>query len=440
MKIIFLENREKTFFWDAIAKELKNDNHEIFWIIQNHAYNPKNGTKNFIQYPSNKDLIELNENDIELNDILLSDRMFNYFNLNGSHYKYYHKQISNILNEIKPNVIFGESTLFHELITINISKKMKIPYFNPQPSSYPTNSFTFYEYDSKSRFKITNNNYPDRDYENIVRKMEERKLKIDYMAHYKRKGLFDRISRRIKQIFEYLKGEKYNTPGLFRKLYMNYKRAKNFRKWNQMSIKLNNIEKNKKILFYPLQQQPEANIDVWGKKYQDQTKIIYELKKNLPQNWELVLKTNPKKRYEISDKMIKIIKDNGIITLDPKLKMDDIIQKVDLIVTNTGTISIESIFFEKPIINLSNSISDNAPGTFKLDKYEDLDKILNIVENEEFLTANFKDKVQFMKKISFNTFEGIIGDPVHNPNCLNKKNIVNVVDGFRNTLKNINHF
>ena len=100
--------------------------------------------------------------------------------------------------------------------------------------------------------------------------------------------------------------------------------------------------------------------------------------------------------------------------------MDDIIQKVDLIVTNTGTISIESIFL-KPIINLSNSISDNAPGTFKLDKYEDLDKILNIVENEEFLTANFKDKVQFMKKISFNTFEGIIGDPVHNPNCLNKK-------------------
>ena len=56
------------------------------------------------------------------------------------------------------------------------------------------------------------------------------------------------------------------------------------------------------------------------------------------------------------------------------------------------------------------------------------------------MTANFKDKVQFMKKISFNTFEGIIGDPVHNPNCLNKKNIVNVVDGFRNTLKNINHF
>ena len=66
---------------------------------------------------------------------------------------------------------------------------MKIPYFNPQPSSYPTNSFTFYEYDSKSRFKITNNNYPDRDYKNIVEKMEERKLKIDYMAHYKRKRI-----------------------------------------------------------------------------------------------------------------------------------------------------------------------------------------------------------------------------------------------------------
>ena len=96
------------------GKELKNDNHEIFLIIQNHVFiTQRMVQKNFIQYPSNKDFIELNENDIELNDILLSDRMFNYFvDLNGSHYKYYHKQISNILNEIKPNVIFENQLYF----------------------------------------------------------------------------------------------------------------------------------------------------------------------------------------------------------------------------------------------------------------------------------------------------------------------------------------
>ena len=49
---------------------------------------------------------------------------------------------------------------------------MKIPYFNHfgfHPSS-ASKVLHFYEHDSKSRFKITNNNYPDRDYLNIVRK------------------------------------------------------------------------------------------------------------------------------------------------------------------------------------------------------------------------------------------------------------------------------
>ena len=93
MKIIFLENREKTFFWDAIAKKLEIDNQKIFWIIQNHAYEPKYGKKNFIKYPFKDDLIELDHDDIKLNEILTSDRMFNYFNSNGNHYKYYQKQI-----------------------------------------------------------------------------------------------------------------------------------------------------------------------------------------------------------------------------------------------------------------------------------------------------------------------------------------------------------
>ena len=41
MKIIFLENRHKTFFWKKIAQNLSNE-HEIHWLVQNKNFLPPN--------------------------------------------------------------------------------------------------------------------------------------------------------------------------------------------------------------------------------------------------------------------------------------------------------------------------------------------------------------------------------------------------------------
>ena len=36
---LFIENREKTWFWDAVAAELERRGHKISWIVQNRALN-----------------------------------------------------------------------------------------------------------------------------------------------------------------------------------------------------------------------------------------------------------------------------------------------------------------------------------------------------------------------------------------------------------------
>ena len=53
--------------------------------------------------------------------------------------------ISNAIEKIKPDLVFGESTLFHELLVINACKSRGILYLHPSSCRYPTNRFSFYK-------------------------------------------------------------------------------------------------------------------------------------------------------------------------------------------------------------------------------------------------------------------------------------------------------
>ena len=42
MKILFVENRYKTFLWEQIGMEYIKLGHEVHFIVQNHNFTPKN--------------------------------------------------------------------------------------------------------------------------------------------------------------------------------------------------------------------------------------------------------------------------------------------------------------------------------------------------------------------------------------------------------------
>ena len=85
MKLLFIENRYKTYFFDAIAKELAVE-HEIFWIVQNHNFLPQTGKVFKMPYP--KEDYNFNKN-VDLSEIIESDRQLNYFNKEDTDYFYF---------------------------------------------------------------------------------------------------------------------------------------------------------------------------------------------------------------------------------------------------------------------------------------------------------------------------------------------------------------
>lgn len=435
MKILFIENRDKTYFFDAIAKKLLNE-HSISWIVQNNQFNPKNGEVFTIKYPQISNLKASNNKHIL--DISKTDRIINYFNGNNLHYEYYFKEISKRIRTIKPDIVFGESTQFHELITIKICKKYNIPYLNPSTTSYPQNRFFFYMFDKKKPLKI-NDSINNINFDEVIDSINNRSMVPDYMSLNNNNKFLDNAKYRLSQIIEYFKGERYTTPSLCKKILIDFKLKRYLKKWDKLSIPINMLPKDKKIMLYPLQMQPEANIDVWGNNFRDQSRLINDISKRLPSNWILAVKTNPKSKYEMNKNLFNSLQNTNVFAINRDIPMHQILKKTDIITTVTGTIAIEGFLGNIYTFCLAPSIIDKFPGSSRVRNLNELKILLKLYEDSKLNYAKQSDKIKFIKFVFKNSFLGTISDPRSDKNCLDEKNINNLYFAFNKVITRIKH-
>ncbi|MDA9841138.1 hypothetical protein N9C34_00580 [Candidatus Marinimicrobia bacterium] len=433
MKLLFIENRDKTFLFDSIAEKL-NKKYSVSWIVQNHQFIPKNGCVYKIPYPKKNDLIKV-ESDV-FDYISKTDRLINYFKGNDLHYQYYWEKIATTIQSVKPDVVFGESTQFHELIAIKICEQNNILYLNPSTTSFPQKRFFFYTFDKKKPLNINNENILQVNYDKIIKKINDRTLQPDYMQLKNKKKISKEFYYRFLQILEFLKGEKYTTPSLDKKILIDLKLKKLLTKWNKNSRSLDELPTNKKVMLYPLQMQPEANIDVWGSKFRDQSKLINDISKRLPNNWILVVKLNPKSKYEMNEELFSSIKNSNVFAINRDIPMNEIIAKTEIIATVTGTIAIEGFLGNVYTFCFAPSIVDKFPGSSRIRNLNEFKNLLKLFEDNKLGYAKQSDKVKFMKLVFKNSFIGNISDPRSDKNCLDKKNIEDLCFAFNRVLTN----
>lgn len=428
--LLFIENRYKTFFFDAIAKELAHE-HKIFWIVQNHDFLPQTGEVFKIPYPKKISNID---KEIDLSKIIVSDRQLNYFKKDSTDYfYYYYKQISKLIDEINPDFTFGESTTFHELLAIKICKKKNVLFLQPSSCRYPSGRFSFYKYDTVYPYLGSNEILTEDTAVSIISTIVKRSSKPDYMKKVsinKKKILKDKA----KILKGYLLGEKYNTPNPIVKFNIEKKKKKNISIWNENSI--TKIDKNSFSVLYPLHLQPEANIDVWGRERRDQLKSIKEISKNLIDGQILYVKPNPKSKYELSDDLIDYITSRpNVKMIHHNISMDAIFKHIDLFITVNGTIALECIFANKPILTLVKVFFNKASNCSLLENIESLQLHINEVINRTQVIFTKEEKIDFLNLLNRTSFEGVISDPYCAPDCISKKNTDKVVSAFNIILK-----
>lgn len=437
MKILFIENRYKTAQWEIIGNYLKSEGHEILWIVQNPVFKPKSGNTEVIPFPKKwKGEKKYTES---INKIIKSDRGIKYYGIKNDDYIfYYEKKIREIIERLKPDLVIGESTLFHELLAIEICKEKRIVYLHPSSCRYPINRFSFYLYDSLEPFGKSDSKLTDEEYSIIIRDISGRKTTPAYMKKNEIK-IIDKIHDAFLLLFGYIKGERYNTPSPIVKIMNNIALAKNKYIWKKNA--LNDIRKNKdeEVILYALQMQPEANIDVWGYPNSNQVEVISWILCNLKENQKLFIKPNPKSKFEISNELIKLITKNKdkLFILKHYVAMTEIWEKVDLVFSVTGTISIECILSDKPVLIFKNSVlTEFFPSrkiSFNLNQLELQNKI-NKIKNE--IVENEK-KIEYLEYIVNTSYSGNIGDGLHNRHHLNQQNQENIQKAFSSVISKI---
>lgn len=434
MKIIFIENRFRTIFWREIASLLRKDGHEVRFIIQNKSYHTDAKNDVFIPYPKS---IKGDTNDARNFLLIESDRNINYFKHKGTaHYDYYRNKIEEIIDEIQPDIIFGESTAFHELITIDICKERKILYLHPSTNRYPSGRFSFYLYDTLDPFKGSGEELCEKEASSIVNAIAHRTTRPFYME--KRKINLSSRFKRAKELIlltkSYIAGEHYNTPNPITKREIEKLKQSNIVRWDTLAKERNvDLQTLKFKILYPMQMQPEANLDVWGRPFRNQLQTIKQLVDNTPEEISIVVKPNPKSKYELTPELLEYINsEKRIIPISHNTSMDNVLPSIDLVVTVTGTIAIECILSNKPVVTLIRTINNNQENCLYLNSINEISSITQSIMNAVFPTITEEEKHQFINILTSTSYPGYPYE-TH----LTKENLQNCLNAFKSAINSI---
>ena len=205
----------------------------------------------------------------------------------------------------------------------------------------------------------------------------------------------------------------FTKPDLKEKLKANILRY--FRK-KQLDKYLQNLDNNipEKSIFFPLHFQPEESTLVKGINYANQIALIEHISKSIPLGYTLIVKEHPLGRGNRPLWQYKHIESFYNVKM-VELPSNGIIQKVDLIISISGTIGIESLVNDKPIIMLGKTYYMFDESLFHyLDNINRLDELIYkiVVKKETNITKEKVDRflLAYLKSLKpqapFNTIDG----------------------------------
>ena len=141
-------------------------------------------------------------------------------------------------------------------------------------------------------------------------------------------------------------------------------------------------EKGKIIVYLPLQFYPECSIDYWGtsKDFSDFYSTVDELLKLNLSDIVILTKEHPSAYGLRKDRFYKDISKNNSFCLVPfDISSNDIINQADLILTWTGSVGVEAIIRDKPLITFGNAYYSVDGICSEVNGFDDLSSLNDLV-------------------------------------------------------------
>lgn len=438
MRLLFVENRYTTWLYAAVAKSLQADGHEIHWLVQNHRFIPDFGHAHRLPYPTRSELRPGLEAYAWLRR---TDRGLLHFGGTDAHYAAYDRAIAQALASAAPDVAFGEATQFHELLAVSRCKALGLPYLSPSATRYPPGRMAFLAYDTMNPVGGCGELLDPDEALTAVRAVAARKVVPSYMRPPDPKPWQDRLRRRaeaVRILAGWAGGERYITPSPLRKWRLERAQAQAVARWEaQATSVLPEDLPEKRWVLYPLQMQPEANLDVWGQPWNDQADLIRRAAEALARvgAW-LVVKPNPKSKYEMDARLCEAVAAApNMVALSHAVPMAAIYPAVPMVLTVTGTIQLECLFSGKPVAVLGDHAMARHPGARRLASPEDLADAMEEVAAGTVLRASEAEAVELYQHLHCTSYPAECFDPLAHPEKLDAIRLRPLVEAFRHVIQ-----
>lgn len=444
MRVAFVESRDKTELFQAIAQKL---HHDVHWLVQNAVFADASMEQlTVLPYPRTSDLVEAGGAD-ELRQRILervrsSDRARLYFGRDTSHYDWYFDRIVEWFDRVQPQVIFGEAGSFHSHIVALVADARGIPFLNPLSSRYPSGRFAFFESDRLVPVGGEGCDLAVVELERVVDDINHGRTRPDYMSV--RRSRFGALRARLLLLREWFRGEKFTaqSPLVFAQSARRLKRSRE--RWDSAAVAVPELlASHRPAVLYPLQLQPEMNLDVWGREYRDQLDLMGRLADRLERdNLMLWVKPNPKSFYELSPALTEAaITHPNIRMIAHAVPMREVVDAVELVVTVSGSVAIERLLAAKPVATLQSDYAAWIGAPIPVD-YDLTPETLGIDKIRDLLTAQSEiEPVDVVRRLISTSYRGVISEPSYMPGVLDDANVTRVASAFEHViaLVNLNH-
>jgi hypothetical protein len=430
MILLFVENRYATWLLTQIAQRLIGDGHDVHWIVQNPKFIPSHGAAHLIPFPVGPQIAAPHEWEATLSKVAATDRQIIHFGGNPKHYPHYLQKIREVIEIVGPDLVFGEATQFYELITIEVCRRKAVPYMFPVTTGYPKNRISFFAYDTRQPVFGDGSRLADSVAEDMIRQINQRKVVPNYMAV--RSSSVSKQARasaldRLRILHSWMGGERFATPSPTRKVLVDMAHARARRSWEALATVTLNVKKP--YLLFPLQLQPECAIDVWGWPWRNQSEIIQRAARALQvEGYLLVVKPNPKSKYEISTSMLTAVRSStNIVALSHRTSMSEAFPRAEGILSVTGTALIEAVFARKKAISIGSLAMAAYPGIETLSVPEEIGAVLRPRSDATTIEA----ARALLDWLQATSYDGEVFDPFREVEKLQDDSMDKLISAFR---------
>jgi hypothetical protein len=436
--LVFIENRYSTRLFEQVASHLQSTGWRVSWLVHNRRFAPTTGDVRFLPRPRRTGSAKwagAEDPAVFDSEIAGRDRMALYFGGGRGHYAHYWRETERAVEELRPDVIFGEATQFYELMTVAAARRRGIPYLFPSTVRYPPGRVGFTLYDSLESCGGCGELLPEDVASDWVARIGQRVVVPSYMS----RTPISPVTRAYRAVFDriqisasWLGGERFATPSPVQRIVRDHIQVGIKRRWELEAVGRGQQGWQSPVVLYALQMQPESTIDVWGYPWRDQAEIVRALGERVRMlGGTLVVKPNPRPRYEISEALCEVVRQNRhIVPLSTTSSMDAVFPAVQAVAGVTGTVLVEAVCAGKAAFAIGAHGMARWPG---LRPVHDLSDAMLAVLDEPTIGAGStrEEAVHLVRFLWATSYPGEICDPLNQPERMTVANAMQLAEAFR---------